>query len=144
MNGGTTCPFERLQRAPRISTSSAVRSPEPWNQQTSKSPFGVSTTDDEWLCQDSSGKISSLENWGCADGTIARPAMVSRTARQWRMDGHYRGPAADSPGSKSEDSGLGVQGISGSESELDPQNALPSPKSRIPSPGTFDTAPARH
>ena len=29
-----------FQRAPRIRTSSAVRSPEPWNQQTSRSPLG--------------------------------------------------------------------------------------------------------
>ena len=71
VNGADHVRFARLQRAPRISTSSAVRSPEPWNQQTSRSPFGVSTTDDEWLCQDSSGKISSLEYWGCAAGTIA-------------------------------------------------------------------------
>jgi hypothetical protein len=27
-----------------------VRSPEPWNQQTSRSPLGSSTIEDEWLC----------------------------------------------------------------------------------------------
>ena len=44
---------------PCTSTSSAVRSPEPWNQQTSRSPPGSSTTIEAWLCQCSSGKISS-------------------------------------------------------------------------------------
>ena len=34
------CRFDLFQRAPRISTSSAVRSPDPWNQQTSRSPLG--------------------------------------------------------------------------------------------------------
>ncbi len=37
------------QRAPSILTSSDWRSPEPWNQETNKSPFGNSTTEDEWL-----------------------------------------------------------------------------------------------
>ena len=46
-------------RAPSILTSSAVRSPEPWNQQTSRSPLGVSTMHEAWLCQSSSGKMSS-------------------------------------------------------------------------------------
>src|SRR5208283_6069223 len=46
-------------RAPSILTSSAVRSPEPWNQQTSRSPLGVSTMHEAWLCQCSKGKMSS-------------------------------------------------------------------------------------
>ncbi len=40
-------------------TSSAVRSPDPWNQHTKSSPLGSSTTVDAWLCQCSSGKMNS-------------------------------------------------------------------------------------
>ena len=36
-----------------------MRSPDPWNQQASRSPPGSSTTIDAWLCQCSRGKINS-------------------------------------------------------------------------------------
>ena len=51
VNGFDQVRFARFQRAPRISTSSAVRSPDPWNQLTSRSPFGVSTTEDKWYAE---------------------------------------------------------------------------------------------
>ena len=53
-------------RAPRINTSSLLRSPEPWNQQTSISPLGHSTRAEPWLCHDSSGKMSSPSTNGSA------------------------------------------------------------------------------
>ena len=74
VNGLDQLRFERFQRAPLMSTSSAVRSPDPWNQHTSRSLVRSSTIDEEWLCQDSSGKMSSPE-------TAARQPGRSSTRR---------------------------------------------------------------
>ena len=80
VNGLDQPRFERFQRAPLMSTSSAVRSPDPWNQHTSRSLVGSSTIDEEWLCQDSSGKMSSPEYRGSAAGAIVNATIAARTA----------------------------------------------------------------
>src|SRR5512141_86563 len=61
-------------RAPSILTSSAVRSPEPWNQQTRRSPPGVSTMHEAWLCQCSKGKMSSDSKKGISGLVVFRLA----------------------------------------------------------------------
>jgi hypothetical protein len=79
INGAPHLPVRLLWRAASITTSSAVRSPDPWNQQTSRSPFGNSTIEEEWLCHFSGGKISSLSYKGCAAAATAnRNAIRTR------------------------------------------------------------------
>src|ERR1035437_685448 len=77
VNGAVHLPVARFQRAAWIRTSSAVRSPEPGNQHTSRSPLGSSTIEEEWLCHFSNGKISSPEYWGAA---AAQPTASSKAA----------------------------------------------------------------
>jgi hypothetical protein len=79
VNGSDQARCVRLHRAPRIRTSSAVRSPDPWNQHTSRSPFG--STIETSLCHDSSGKMISPEYSGAAAGAMTDAAIARRAAK---------------------------------------------------------------
>src|SRR5439155_14096460 len=72
-------------RAPSTLTSSAWRSPEPWNQQTSRSPSGVSTMHEPWLCQCSSGKISSERQNGSPAAETTAAARHTRAHTSQKM-----------------------------------------------------------
>src|SRR5262249_11836249 len=69
-----------FSRAPRMTTSSASRSPEPWYQSTSRSPLGSSTIIDAWLCQCSSGTTSSDSRNGFPSAESAPPRPIDRLA----------------------------------------------------------------
>jgi hypothetical protein len=58
-----------LSREPFTTTSGAVRSPVPSNQQTRKSPFGASTMELECTCRSWRGKtsFSSKNGWGATE-----------------------------------------------------------------------------
>src|SRR4051812_44231011 len=68
------------RRAPSICTSSDLRSPEPWNQQTTKSPLGASTMQEAWQCQCSGVKINSPSR----KGSSARKANTAKKQRRIR------------------------------------------------------------
>ena len=83
-NGSDHWPVAATHLAPRITTSSALRSPDPWNQQTSRSPFGHSTMQEPWLCQCSSGKISLASCSGAAVTAAAGKKMAIKTDQMSR------------------------------------------------------------
>src|SRR5258706_10587420 len=81
VNGSRHLWVDLFQRAACIRTSSAVLSPEPWNQHTSRSPLGSSTIEDEWLCHFSRGKINSP----LYSGAAAAPEIASRNSMAVRI-----------------------------------------------------------
>ncbi|MBM3844539.1 MAG: hypothetical protein FJ397_14985, partial [Verrucomicrobia bacterium] len=64
-------------------TSSAQRSPLPWNQPTSRSPLGSSTRVEPWVCSACTGKTSSVRRKGAsaAGGVAATVGTAVRLAR---------------------------------------------------------------
>jgi len=80
-NGALQVVAPALRRAPMIRTSSAQRSPEPWNHAASRSPLTSSTIVDPCTCSLTGGKISIAWYASSAPTTAALHAIRIMHAR---------------------------------------------------------------